>query len=262
MTQPLDLDRCAAIRLEPSGEEVSLRVSLRDGRRAARRVAEPERLLEAVEALLILPSAPASEPPPSKADRPPVVDVERPSFAGAAAAANAIKPAHLELGLGAAGRIAGAAAPYGGAGFASFAQLSHRALVVDVTARYDIVDDTITQPSPSGFSMQTIGLGVGIGYRLESGAIDFDTVAGPQIIIEMQDAEGVFDGLGGRASDLRFDLLLRLSVPRQARTRFFAAADAEASPIRMRKAQSMNANLPALPSWSSGIAVGIMWSAL
>src|SRR5260221_8245964 len=56
LQQKLDLDRCAQIRLEPVGDEMSVRVVLPDGRHAARRVTGPEKLLEVVEALVVLPT--------------------------------------------------------------------------------------------------------------------------------------------------------------------------------------------------------------
>jgi hypothetical protein len=261
MTQALDLDRCATIRLEPVGDEMTVKVMVRDGRRAARRVAEPQDLLEAVEALLILPSAALAALPASVAEGPAPMGAKEGGIARSSIAATPIAPAHIELGLGAAGRVAGAPV-YGGAGLASFAQLSRRALLVGVSARFDAVDETIAEPSPGGFNMQTIALGVVIGHRLAVADADLDAIVGPEIVIEMQEADGPDDGIGGRASDLRFDLTMRLSFRRQARARFFAAADVEASPLRIRRSQHIHAGLPALPSWSSGLSLGIVWTGL
>jgi len=85
---------------------------------------------------------------------------------------------------------------------------------------------------------------------------------GPEVVVESQEAEGPADGLGGTASDVRFDLLLRVSVPRSARTRFYAGADADVSPSRLRRTKQLDAGLPALPAWSSGLQIGILWGAL
>src|SRR5262249_45838045 len=130
-----------------------------------------------------------------------------------------VADAHLEVGMGAAGRVAGGFL-YGGGGAASFAQLALDRWLVGVTARWEVVQDTLTVPSPSGFNMQTFAVGVGLGRRITAGECNFDAVLGPAVVVESQEAEGIADGLGGTASDARVDLMLRMSAPRAGRARF------------------------------------------
>jgi hypothetical protein len=256
LQQKLDLDRCARIRLEPAGDEMSVHVTLPDGRRAGRRVNMPGRLLEAVEALLVLPTmalARDSElvPPDLHAD-----------VAGRSTSSEASLPAaHLELGLGAEGRLSGAPA-YGGVGAVMSAELALNAWLVGIGARWDVANDTIAGPSPGGFNMEGFALAVAIGRRITAGEVDLDGLVRPEIVVDVQEADGPGgDGIGGTESDVRFDGLLRVSGPRVSRTRFFAAADFEVSPSRVRNSRRIDPLLPRLPYWSSGLAVGIIWGA-
>ncbi len=251
-----DLDRCAELHISRAEEGLRVRVTTSGGRAALRKVSVPENLLSTVEALLELPIsgvASSSPDPRELADEP---RSQREPSPGAPAAA-----AHLEVGVGATGRVAGAPL-YGGGGGASFAQLAVDQWLIGVTARWEAVDDTLATPSPSGFNMQTFEVGVGLGRRAVLGPFDLDAVIGPEVVVESQDAEGPADGLGGTASDVRLDLLLRMSVPRSGRTRFYASADADVSPSRLRRTKQLDPGLPALPGWSSGLQIGVMWGAL
>src|SRR5258706_417602 len=122
LQQKLDLDHCAQIHLEPVGDEMTVRVVLPDGRHAARRVTGPEKLLEVVEALVVLPTT------LSPADRD--GEIVPPDLAPhAATPAPVIAPSTtlgLELGVGAEGRLSGAPA-YGGFGVVTSAELAVQA---------------------------------------------------------------------------------------------------------------------------------------
>jgi hypothetical protein len=253
--QKFDLDRCARIRLEPAGDEMNVHVTLPDGRRADRRVREPGALLEVVEALLVLPTMPLLRdaeirPPDLQADI-----AERSTSTEASSSA-----AHLELGIGAEGRLSGGPA-YGGVGAVMSAELPLNAWLVGIGARWDLANDTIG-PSPGGFNMEGVGLAVAIGRRITAGEVDLDGLVRPEIVVDIQEADGPGgDGIGGTESDVRFDALLRVSGPRVSRTRFFAAADIEVSPSRVRSPRRIDPLLPTLPYWSSGLAIGIIWGA-
>jgi hypothetical protein len=253
-----DLDRCAALRIDRAEDGLRIRVTTADGRAALRKISAPERLVPTLEALLVLPplattpSAPDPYEPPDEATGGPP-ERAPPEAPGRAA--------HLEVGVGAIGRVAGAPL-YGGGGFASFAQLAMDRWLVGVTARWEAIDDTLALPSPSGFNMQTFEVGVGIGRRAIIGPLGLDAVLGPEVIVENQEAEGPADGLGGTASDVRVDLLLRMSVPQSGRTRFYTSADADVSPSRLRRTKQLDSGLPALPAWSTGVQLGVVWGAL
>ncbi len=257
LNRNVDLDRCAELRIGPMQGGLRIRVTTADGRTAIRYVAVPDKLLITVEALLELPqTAPVRSSPPEPQELP---DGQDPEVKIRPVAPSAV--AHLEVGVGAVGRLAGAPL-YGGGGAASFAQLALDGWLIGVTARWEAVNDTLTLPSPTGFNMQTFEVGIGVGRRVLSGNVAFDAVLGPEVIVESQEAEGIDDGLGGSAGDVRMDLLLRVSAPHTGRTRFYAAADAEVSPSRLRRTKQLDPGLPSLPSWSSGLQVGVLWGAL
>jgi hypothetical protein len=216
-------------------------------------------LVRTVEALLVLP--------------PPVVDShidtsdpkdlpgEQDEIIQPVTTSPPVRAAHLELGLGAGGRLGGSPT-YGSGGISGFANLTLDRWLLGIGAKWDMVQDLVTMASPTGFNMQSFGLGVSLGRRIELGEFNIDATLGPEVMVESQEAEGPADGLGGTASDVRIDLALRASVPRTGRTRFFAAGDADASPSRLRRTKQLDRGLPELPAWSSGLHIGIMWGAL
>jgi hypothetical protein len=105
--------------------------------------------------------------------------------------------AHLELGLGAEGRLSGAPA-YGGIGAVVSAELALNAWLVGISARWDLANDTITGPSPGGFNMEGFGLAIAIGRRITAGEVDLDGLVRPEIVVDIQEADGPGgDGIGG-----------------------------------------------------------------
>src|SRR5882672_5481578 len=114
-----DLDKCAELHMSQSQDGLRVRVTTADGRTAIRHVALPENLLVTVEALLELPPTVAVQAaPPEPGDLP-----DRPGPEVNVRPAAPAPVAHLEVGVGAAGRVAGRPL-YGGGGAASFAQLA------------------------------------------------------------------------------------------------------------------------------------------
>ncbi len=248
----VDLDRCAALRFEADEAGLRVCVTTSNGRTAIRMVTAPQKLIATVEALTVLPptlSSAASSPDPHEV---PDNVIDKPRDAPP------VSTAHVEVGAGAAARLAGGPL-YGGAGLATFAQLALDRWLIGVSARWDFADDTLTLVSPSGFNMQTFEVGVGLGRRAQLGDVNFDAVFGPEVVVENQEAEGSADGLGGTASDVRLDLLVRMSVPGAGHARFYAGADADVSPSRLRRTKMLDPGLPALPAWSSGLQIGLMW---
>jgi hypothetical protein len=254
-----DLDRCASLLLEPLGTAMSVRVDTSASRSATRHIGNPQMLVRTVEALLVLP-------PPVVGSHGDISDPkelpgEQDEIVQPVAAPSSVRAAHLEVGLGAGGRLGGSPT-YGSGGISGFANLALDHWVLGIGAKWDMVQDLVTMASPSGFNMQTFGVGVALGRRFELGQFNVDAMLGPEVTVESQEAEGAADGLGGTASDVRVDLALRASVPRTGKTRFFAAGDADASPSRLRRTKQLDPGLPELPAWSSGIHIGIMWGSL
>lgn len=247
-----DLDRCARLELEFSGSAMVVHVLTIDGRAAARRVVAPSELAVTVQALVTLPPTRASAPvPPSALESPEIVIDAAPRVQRHA-------PAHFELGLGASTRLA-AAPLYGGLGVQGFAQIELQQWLVAISARWDIVNDLLSSPSPTGFNMQTVAVGGFVGRRFETGGLNLDGQIGPAIVVENQEAEGSADGLGGNAVDVRADALVRLSRAGARQVRFFVSADIDVSPSRLRRSKQIDRGLPSVPSWSAGAQLGILW---
>ncbi|MEO8903111.1 MAG: hypothetical protein ABI627_16440 [Polyangiaceae bacterium] len=246
-----DLDRCARVTVRPSGTGVELEIVTNDGREARRHVETVAELLRTAEALLVLPP----EPRPRVAASP----LEVPPPDAARARVPAIST-HIELGAGASLRAGGGPA-YVGGGVAGFAQFALDRWLLAVSGRWDITDAIVNQPTPGDFRMETSVVGVSVGRRLEFASADLDTLVGPNVVLESQDADDVNREVHGAAADFRVALGVRLSGPRSSSVRAFAAADFEASPSRLHSARVIDRALPHLPWWSTGLAVGVLWGA-
>jgi len=152
---------------------------------------------------------------------------------------------------------------YGALGIAASAQLNLARWLFGVSARWAAVDTLVTDATPSGFNMQTLALGIDLGVRSSFHGFTVDASVGPEVRIENQEAfggEASPDGIGGGTSDVRLDASLRLAMEPSSSVRFFTEADLDASPARLAKARRLDPQLPTLPAWSAGIALGILWS--
>jgi hypothetical protein len=134
--------------------------------------------------------------------------------------------------------------------------------VVGVFARWDAFDDLLISSPASGFNMHTVAVGVFAGFRRSIGSLSLDGTAGPEVVVENQEADGAGDGIGGDVSDVRLDFGVRLCGPNGSPTRIYAAGDLDASPARIRHSKRLDTGLPTLPFWSGGVTLGLMWSAL
>jgi hypothetical protein len=246
-----DLDKCARVVARPSGNGVLLEITTSDGRQAVRQVASVPELLRAAEALLVLPpEPPPKQSSPSKSELPPVEH-----------RANVTPPTttHVELGAGGSLRLGGGPV-YAGGGVAGFAQFALEGWLLAVSARWDIAD-VINEPTAMDFYMQSSAVGVSIGHRLELAGVHLDTLLGPTIVLESQDADDVDREVHGASADFRLALAVRVSGPRSSSIRAFASSDFEGSPARIHSQKTLDRVLPPLPWWSSGLAVGILWGA-
>ena len=246
-----DLDKCARVSVRPNGAEVIVDITTGDGRHATRQVDSEAELLRTAEALLVLPpEAPRVDSKPSPLELPP-------------REAPAVRPqtvTHVELGAGASLRVGGGPA-YVGGGVAGFAQFVLDGWLLAVAGRWDIADAFVNQPTPTDFNMESSAVGVSVGRRLEFGNARLDTLLGPSIVLEDQDADDGNREIRGASADFRLALALRVSGPRSSSVRAFATGDFEGSPARLRSPKFVDHSLPQLPWWSSGVAVGVLWGA-
>jgi hypothetical protein len=249
-----DLDRCAKLLVRVEGDGLVVRVETADGRTAVRYVDLPEALIRTVEALLVLPLA-TSEPndadiPSDDRPKEPTVQPDR--------RLNDRESAHVEFGVGALGRLSGSAL-LGGIGLSGFAQVALREWLIGVAARWEPNDVLLQQPERAGFNMQTYSIRALLGRCASLGALNLDALVGPAIVAESQEADGPGDGIGGTASDARLNVTLRLFGPSDSHTRLYAAGDIEGSLARLRHQKRLDPELPALPSWSAGLSLGVEW---
>ena len=270
-----DLDKCARVSIRADAQGAILEISTSDGREATRRVANVAELLKAAEALLVLPpTMPAPPPPPM-----PISPEELPPDARLP---NVVTPSvHVELGIGAALRFGSSPAYFAG-GAAAFAEFALDRWLLAVTARYEITTALVNQPAPTDFVMQSSCVGVSAGRRLELGRVNVDGLVGPNVVLEDEHADDVVAllqrkghdviemrrhfhdvdrELEGVAADFRLGATWRVSGPPSSSVRPFASGDLEISPLRIHSAKSLDRALPPLPSWTTGVALGVLWGA-
>jgi hypothetical protein len=254
-----DRDTSASVRLLASDDDLVVEVTLADGRSAIRRIKSPFALRAALEALLTLPPRPA-EPPPAPA---PLAPAPVPTASEAPAAGAAPPPAKVEragtaeLALSAAGRV-------GGGGATSLAPTAEANLITGnwlfgLWARWDVVQHT-SAPNAQDFEMDTVGAGLGFARRTALSRLDLDIGFSPRLIVETQNHEIDDDDETRVATDVRLAAFARVVLGHGA-LRPFAAIDGEISPGRLRRELRLAPALPALPAWSTGIAVGVSWTA-
>ncbi|HTA91498.1 MAG TPA: hypothetical protein VK745_18065 [Polyangiaceae bacterium] len=242
-----NLDKCAHVLVRPSATGVTLDITTGDGRRATRQVTSVAELLRTAEALLVLPPEPMPPAKPSPLELPPPepVPIRAP-----------VTTTHIELGGGPSLRFGGGPL-YAGGGVAGFADFALDGWLLALSARVDLGDVIVEGPTPSDFHMESSAVGVSVGRRLEFANAGLDALIGPSIVLEGQDADE--PEVHGAAADFRLALALRVSGPRSSSIRAFATGDFESSPARMRAQKSISPDLPPLPWWSSGLAVGVLW---
>jgi len=245
------VDPCAEVTVRAETDGVSVNVT--SGQRSATRLLhEPRELVRTVEALVVLPPSvarpasvtPAELPPPDAPSVRPPVETK----------------SSMELGAGGALRSGGRPLIVGG-GVTTFAELADEAWLFGVHARWEFTDGFVSAPAPSGFSMVSGAIGAAIGRRIASPALACDLLLGPTIVLESQETftGDQLEGLDVSAFDARVNATVRASTPPTSRVRFYAAGDLELSPRRVVRPKRLDATLPALPAWTSGIALGLMW---
>jgi hypothetical protein len=255
-----DIDTCGRVSLFGAADAVVVEVALPDGRAATRRVERPEELVAAVGSLLVLPPAPlapaaspAASPAAPPAALPPVTLPAPAADRPAAALPPARPPTRFEGGLALGVRLS--QGYFFGPGLAAFSNLSSGSWLLSAHFRSTFFE-VLTTNNPSKFSARSAALSAQLGRRLRSSAVDVDFLAGPALVIEREEQRRPGPNELARDSDVRLVGVVRL-VQREAS--FFGTLDAEISPMRLLgEPHQPNPNLPPLPSWSAGFAVGFM----
>ncbi len=251
-----DLDKCARVTVRGDSAAVILQISTGDGREAKRRVKSVSELLIAAEAVLVLPPSlsPLSPPPPSLVSARELPPVDAKLSSGASTVI------HIELGFAGALRFGGGPA-FAAGGAATFAEVALDSWLLAINARYEITTALLTEPTATDFVMQSSSVGISAGRRFRLGGLNVDGLLGPNAVLENEDADELDREIHGAAADLRLSATMRISGPPSSSVRAFASGDFEASPARLRSSKTLDQSLPTLPWWSSGVAVGVLWSA-
>jgi len=248
-----DLDRCAKLTLRAQGSALVLEVRAGDGRVASRSVMTEAQLLRASEALLTLPPQFQSAPPEvAPADNRQLESTERPTPGPAPLS-------HVELGAGAAVRLGGTPLFLAG-GVGGFADVVVTPWLIGVSARWDITPGLLSEPTLMDYYLMSTAVGVRVGRRFELESTSLALLFGPNLVLERQDADDGQLDIGGTAADVRIDLGARLASSRRAPLCAFVSTDLELSPARLAKEHHAHPSLPALPSLSLGLGLGVQWS--
>ena len=262
-----DLDPCARVSVQPSGGDVTLEIVTGDGRRATRHIVSVPELLRTAEALLVLPpeasapeaSAPASGmsvPATSASELPPP---EVPSSEHTLPRAR-VASSQTQFGVGGSLRFGGGPF-YAGGGALGFAQFVQGDWLLEVSARWDAADAIVAVPTPRDFYMTSGAFGFSAGRRFAVGSARVDALLGPNLVLEIQDADDMNREVHEATTDFRISFALRASGAPSASLQPFVGSDFEASPARVHSQRSLDSALPSLPWWSAGFAVGVLWGA-
>ena len=280
-----DLDPCARVSVQPSGGDVTLEIVTGDGRRATRHIVSVPELLRTAEALLVLPpepsaaassapassapassapasSAPASSAPASSATVPAISSAELPpsevSSPEHRSPRTRVASSQTQFGVGGSLRFGGGPF-YAGGGALGFAQFVQGDWLLEVSARWDAADAIVAEPTPRDFYMTSGAFGFSAGRRFAVGSARVDALLGPNLVLEIQDADDMNREVHEATTDFRISFALRASGAPSASLQPFVGSDVEASPARARSPRSLDSSLPSLPWWSAGFTVGALW---
>ena len=268
------VDSTAHVRFSARGADLLVEVALADGRAASRRLSSTDALLPTLEALVVLPAAPAaSNAPPSSAppSAPPDEAAEfRPRITSVVPDnhSSGIEPSPppvttvpglgIDLGGGFGGRIA--AHGYLSAAPGAFAELRLGSWLFGTQLRWDVIGGK-SAPLVDVFEMETVLVGITVARRVRVGFGSVDVGLSPRLAVETQTFETGTDGEQSfAATDIRLGAFTRVSFGTSA-FRPMLEVDGDLSPSRLRRVAQLDPRLPALPSWSAGLSAGVSWTA-
>ena len=264
-------DPTAEVRLRARDRDLTVVVTLADGRSATRHLRSPTELRGALEALLVVPpearpaasdpalvaaaASPAAPPEgwsSSPNDIPPAAPAE------AATGLSAAEPTlGVELGAGLGGRVA--ARGYLSAALDGLAQVRIGSWLFGAVFRWDFIGQK-SAPLVKVFEMESVGAGLAVGRRFPLGFGSLDAGVSPRLVVETQSYENDSGEHSMSASDARLGAYARLALGKSS-LRPVIALDGELSPARLRRVVQLDPNLPPLPSWSAGLSAAVVWGA-
>ncbi len=253
-----DSDPSARIRIVPAGDDLIIEIVLKDGRSTLRRVQEPAALNGTLEALLVVPPAPAAtekqaSPSPSAA---PPIEAPRDGSVNPPSAPDATTTFGVELGGGIGGRLSGQG--YLSVETDGVARIRVRDWLFGLGVRWDAFQWR-SGGALDNFEMETVGASLSVARRFPTGFGSVDVGISPRLVAETQSYVTTGgDEIADTKTDVRIAGLTR-AVFGHSSWRLYLEADAELSPGRLRRDIRIDPALPPLPSWSGGLSVGVFW---
>jgi hypothetical protein len=108
------------------------------------------------------------------------------------------------------------------------------------------------------FEMETVGIGISVARRIHPGFGSFDVGMSPRLVAETQSFLTKTIETADTHTDVRIGGFARTAFG-HAPWRLFVGLDAELSPARLRRDIRIAPALPPLPSWSTGLSIGVLW---
>lgn len=258
--------RPATLAVEAVDGEVRLVAVADDGRRAERRVSRPSMLVPTALGLVILgppeaDAAPGPAPsPPAEAKAPETPDTQAapapgPASPGPSAASIAPAPRAVTVWLGlTAGARIGVPSTISMADVEGRADLRVEHLLLFVAFR-DVPMGIVASQGWDTDAYRESSIGFGVGRSVPIGRYLLDVAIAPALVTMRLSKDGPTH-LRADDVELRIGAVARLNIPLSPNWRLTLAADTDIIPDFL-KSEDRIGTLPAFPSWTSGVSVGI-----
>lgn len=255
-----DSDPTARIRIVPAGQDLIIEIVLKDGRSTLRRVQEPAALKGTLEALLVVPPAPAPADKPASPIPSVTLRTEAPAekTVNAPPSQDATTTFGVELGGGIGGRVSGQG--YLSLAGDGVARIRVRDWLFGLGVRWDAFQWK-SDVALDNFEMETVGASISVARRLPTGFGSVDVGVSPRLVAETQSYLNKNTEIADTQTDVRLGGFTRAAFGHSP-WRLYVEADGEFSPGRLRRDIRIDPALPPLPAWSAGLNLGAIWGQL
>jgi hypothetical protein len=251
-----DRDPSATLRVRTAEGVAIVTVSLGDGRVTERRVRAPADLRATIEGLITLPPQarePSKLPAPETTPRIPHAEPTPAPTQGATKRARESATA-IEVGASIVGRVA-RSPTYVSSGASAYAGVHSESWLLALSIRW-IPIETVLQPAPTGFEMDSAGAGFIAARRFaKNPAFDVGATAW---VVELTQSYGARSEVSRSHTELHLGVMARALLGSGA-WRESVSLDAEVAPGRFRQDTRLDDALPTLPTWSLGLGLGATW---
>jgi hypothetical protein len=163
----------------------------------------------------------------------------------------------IEPGTAVEGRVEGKGT-YTTVGLSGWALLRVDTWMLGLHIRWDPWQVSLST-GPEGFELDTVGAGLMAAHRFELGrAVSLDVGLTSWVLDEAITYESTNGELSSVVTDTRLGTITRAHIG-TGRLRFAVSAEAEVSPIRLRRSIRVDEQQLPLPSFSFALAMGASW---